>query len=73
MITPVYDDGEWEIRDADGRLTVIAFNQGGYDSTEVYIDEILSALTDEQRMQLFSAFCRGCGKKDPRCPCQNDE
>lgn len=33
----------------------------------------LLALTDEQRMEVFSHFCRSCGTDDPRCQCWNDE
>lgn len=34
---------------------------------------LLSALTDEQRMDLFGNFCRACGSPDPGCQCWNDE
>lgn len=31
------------------------------------------ALTDEQRLELVSTCCRGCGRPDPRCQCWNDD
>lgn len=34
---------------------------------------ILSALTDAQRVELFSRFCVHCGSADPKCQCWNDE
>lgn len=37
----------------------------------------MSALTDEQRLEVMSAFCRGCGHEQlatgPQCQCWNDE
>jgi hypothetical protein len=32
-----------------------------------------SGLSDEQRLELASQCCRGCGSLDTRCQCQNDE
>lgn len=34
---------------------------------------ILDALTDDQRMHIFYAYCRSCGKMNPDCQCWNDE
>ncbi len=33
----------------------------------------LNILTDKQRMEVFSNFCRYCGCKDPNCVCSYDE
>ena len=33
----------------------------------------LMALTDEQRMDVFSLFCKSCGSNDQKCQCWNDE
>ena len=30
-------------------------------------------LTDEQRMEVFSDYCRYCGCDDPTCRCWDDE
>ena len=40
------------------------------------VDDIvkaLMALTEDQRVEVFSNFCRNCGIDDPRCQCWNDE
>jgi hypothetical protein len=29
-------------------------------------------LTDEQRLKLFSYYCKHCGSKDPKCKCWDD-
>lgn len=35
---------------------------------------ILAALSDEERIALFSDYCRECGSSsDPSCQCWNDE
>lgn len=34
---------------------------------------LLDAMSDDQRAELFSNYCRSCGCKDPRCQCWNDE
>lgn len=33
----------------------------------------LSNMTDEQRMDVFSKYCRHCGSDNPDCQCWNDE
>lgn len=33
----------------------------------------LDKLTDDERMELFSSYCRYCGSKDAGCQCWNDE
>ena len=37
--------------------------------------QYLMSLSDEERMEVFSEFCRGCMRVDPlsKCHCQNDE
>lgn len=32
----------------------------------------LDALTDEERLNLFRIYCRGCGSNDPSCTCTAD-
>lgn len=34
---------------------------------------LLSALSDEQRLRVFRYFCVSCGNKNPRCHCSNEE
>lgn len=34
---------------------------------------IIKNLSDEQRMEIFSDYCRHCGSTDPKCQCWNDE
>ena len=41
--------------------------------TLAYARIFLAALTDEQRMELFGAYCKSCGSDDPGCQCWNDE
>jgi hypothetical protein len=38
-----------------------------------HVRRAVSKLTDEQRLDLFSMYCRGCGRPDPTCKCQRDE
>ncbi len=33
----------------------------------------LDKLTDDQRLELFSYYCKSCGCDDPRCNCNRDE
>jgi hypothetical protein len=33
----------------------------------------LADLTDEERLEVFAAFCTECGCDDPDCQCWNDE
>lgn len=35
--------------------------------------QCLAQFTGEQRLSIFAHFCRGCGVKDPKCKCWNDE
>jgi hypothetical protein len=37
------------------------------------IKEEIDKYTDEQRLKLFSHYCKHCGSKDPKCKCWNDE
>lgn len=30
-------------------------------------------LTDEERVEIMSDYCRSCGSDNPRCQCWNDE
>lgn len=33
----------------------------------------MDLLTDYQRLEIMSNYCRGCGSTDPRCQCWNDD
>lgn len=33
----------------------------------------VAELTDEERLDLFTDYCKACGKADPSCQCWNDE
>ena len=33
----------------------------------------INQLTDEQRVDVFSKFCKHCGDTDPKCQCWNDK
>jgi hypothetical protein len=35
--------------------------------------DLLDAMTDGERMELFGHYCKACGCKDPSCQCWNDE
>lgn len=42
-------------------------------AAEVAVAEtVVDSLTDQQREELFRLYCRGCGRKDPRCNCERD-
>jgi len=45
----------------------------GFDENTTTLIQDMSALTDEQRMEVIGNFCRYCGCKNPRCQCWNDE
>ena len=34
---------------------------------------ILKSMTDEERMEIFSNFCKYCGSDNPKCQCWKDE
>jgi hypothetical protein len=38
-----------------------------------HIIELLNRLSDEERVEVFSKFCRYCGDKNPDCQCWNDD
>jgi hypothetical protein len=33
----------------------------------------LAQLTNEERKEVFAAFCTECGANDPECDCWNDD
>lgn len=35
--------------------------------------DMMKDLTPDQRMEVFSQFCKHCGSDDPKCQCWNDE
>lgn len=37
------------------------------------VRKLWSELTDEQRLDIITDTCRGCGTLDPKCQCWNDE
>jgi hypothetical protein len=37
------------------------------------IEKSLDALTNDERYDIFSKYCRSCGLKDTSCQCWNDE
>lgn len=37
------------------------------------VADLFAELTDEQRLEIMSHYCLGCGCADTRCPCENDE
>jgi len=39
----------------------------------VQIEELLSSLTDDQRLSLIGSYCHGCGSTDKNCQCWNDD
>jgi hypothetical protein len=39
----------------------------------VTVDEMFAALTQEQREDVLSKYCRFCLGDDPRCACWNDD
>lgn len=34
---------------------------------------LMEELTEAERLDIITDYCRGCGTDDPRCHCQNDE
>jgi Pyruvate/2-oxoacid:ferredoxin oxidoreductase delta subunit len=38
-----------------------------------FIKRILDAITPEQRMEIFSNYCKGCGVTEKPCYCMRDE
>lgn len=38
-----------------------------------HIAKALAELSPDQRQELFGAYCRSCGSRDPNCQCWNDE
>ena len=39
---------------------------------EHIVDELL-AMSEDDRLEVFSHFCRHCGRNDKRCQCWNDD
>ncbi len=35
--------------------------------------EILNSLSEDERMDVISNYCRYCGSSDPNCQCWNDD
>lgn len=44
-----------------------------FDDTAAFIRIMRDCMTDEQRLEIISSFCSGCGDVDPSCQCWNDE
>jgi hypothetical protein len=41
--------------------------------TNEQLKDCVDLLTDEQRIELFSNYCKECGRKDPHCRCWDDD
>ena len=54
---PLSDDDVLEIREGP-KLNVVR--------------ELFAELTDAERLDIMSDYCRRCGTADPNCRCQND-
>lgn len=35
--------------------------------------KLLKEMTDDERLDLFTEFCRHCGAVDPECTCMRDD
>jgi hypothetical protein len=42
-------------------------------NTVLNLKDIVRSLTDEQRVELFSGYCKSCGCNNPNCQCENDD
>lgn len=47
-------------------------NRDGFNRVNIAANAVL-ALTDEERLDLFTDYCRGCGTANLPCHCQDDE
>jgi hypothetical protein len=41
--------------------------------TTEFVLKLIECLSDEQRLEVFSHFCKYCGCDNPRCQCWNDD
>lgn len=37
------------------------------------IIKLLDTISSDERLEVFSEYCRHCGDKNPKCQCWNDE
>lgn len=37
------------------------------------VTALLTDMSPEERLEIFSRFCRHCGSDDPKCTCMRDE
>jgi len=44
-----------------------------YDNYMDAIKEMLSRLSDDERMEALGDYCKYCGGDDPACQCSNDD
>lgn len=58
-----------EIFKKEGPAEEHVFYDGYFEAAKL----ILTKLTDDQRLELFSDYCRSCGSDNPKCNCSNDE
>lgn len=63
---------------AIGGYTVLRWPKDGENNetpSEAVIEAVnlMGGLTDDERMEVMSHFCRHCGCKNPSCQCSNDE
>lgn len=40
---------------------------------QIDLKALVANLSDDERMEIFSDYCKFCGSDTPRCPCENDE
>jgi hypothetical protein len=74
---PERNASAYQVLDGEGNpltgVIVSKRSQEDIDRSNEKILELLNQLTDEERLDIFSEYCRTCGSKDPRCQCWNDE
>jgi 8-oxo-dGTP pyrophosphatase MutT (NUDIX family) len=48
-------------------------NPARHESKAGDVTAALRAMSQEQRLSIFSEFCAGCGSDDPKCTCRRDD
>ena len=66
-------DGENIFKFVDGEYVPVENYIPTIDSKLIEPAKILDSLTDEERLTLFSFYCKHCGCNNPNCQCWNDE
>jgi len=57
----------------DGSLVEIPIDSFGQKEEIQFLAHKMRLLSEEQRRELFSMFCKECGSDDPKCQCWNDD